>query len=134
MWTVDNGRWTMKSIDLSPAWVCDTAAGSDFYLDALYNYLMQRKKILLVLSLAFMLSACRLVSWEVTPTSTPTVTSSATRLPWPTQTETPTPELLPMCTPPLCAIGTNEVYYCSETCPNGCGTTCATYTPTPTAP
>jgi hypothetical protein len=46
-------------------------------------------------------------------------------------TFTPTPEFLPMCTPPLCAIGTSEVYYCSATCPNGCGTTCATYTPAP---
>ncbi|HCC78673.1 MAG: hypothetical protein A2X25_10170 [Chloroflexi bacterium GWB2_49_20] len=92
---------------------------------------MQLKKTLLVLSLAFMLCACRLVRWEVTTTPTPTVTSTNTRLPLPTQTETLTPEFLPMCTPPLCAIGTNEVYYCSETCPNGCGTTCATYTPTP---
>jgi hypothetical protein len=37
-----------------------------------------------------------------------------------------------ICTPPLCAIGTNEVYTCSGTaCPAGCGTTCATYTPAP---
>jgi hypothetical protein len=36
-----------------------------------------------------------------------------------------------ICTPPLCAIGTNEVYYCSEVCPGGCGTTCATITPGP---
>jgi hypothetical protein len=36
-----------------------------------------------------------------------------------------------MCTPPLCAIGTNEVYFCSGTCPGGCGTTCATFTPAP---
>jgi len=37
----------------------------------------------------------------------------------------------PICTPPLCAIGTSEVYFCSGSCPGGCGTTCATYTPTP---
>lgn len=37
-----------------------------------------------------------------------------------------------ICTPPLCAIGTNEAYTCSSTaCPGGCGTTCATYTPAP---
>ena len=36
-----------------------------------------------------------------------------------------------ICTPPLCAIGTSEVYYCSGICPGGCGTTCATFTPAP---
>jgi hypothetical protein len=36
-----------------------------------------------------------------------------------------------ICTPPICAIGTNEVYFCSEVCPGGCGTTCATLTPVP---
>jgi hypothetical protein len=44
-----------------------------------------------------------------------------------------TPAITPMimCTPPLCAIGTSEVYCCSGNCPGGCGTTCATYTPAP---
>ena len=36
-----------------------------------------------------------------------------------------------ICTPPLCAIGTNEVYFCEGICPGGCGTTCATFTPAP---
>lgn len=36
-----------------------------------------------------------------------------------------------ICTPPICAIGANEVYYCSGVCPGGCGTTCATITPAP---
>ena len=36
-----------------------------------------------------------------------------------------------ICTPPLCAIGTNEVYFCPGICPGGCGTTCATFTPAP---
>ena len=36
-----------------------------------------------------------------------------------------------MCTPPRCAIGTSEVYFCNGECLGGCGTTCATYTPTP---
>jgi hypothetical protein len=104
---------------------------------AMYNHGMQPKKILLVVTLAGMLSACRLVNWEESFTSTPTATSTPARLHVPTITETPSPPVttyLPMCTPPLCAIGTSEVYYCSETCPNGCGTTCATYTPTPTPP
>ncbi|HTX92245.1 MAG TPA: carboxypeptidase-like regulatory domain-containing protein [Anaerolineales bacterium] len=53
-----------------------------------------------------------------TPTFTPTVTGTAT------------PIL--MCTPPACAIGTSETYTCtSGNCPGGCGTACATYTPTP---
>jgi len=36
-----------------------------------------------------------------------------------------------ICTPPLCAIGTSEVYHCPGVCPGGCGTTCATFTPAP---
>jgi hypothetical protein len=36
-----------------------------------------------------------------------------------------------ICTPPLCAIGVSEVYYCAGVCPAGCGTTCATFTPAP---
>jgi hypothetical protein len=36
-----------------------------------------------------------------------------------------------ICTPPLCAIGVSEVYFCPEVCPAGCGTTCATFTPAP---
>jgi len=36
-----------------------------------------------------------------------------------------------ICTPPLCAIGVSEVYYCADVCPAGCGTTCATFTPAP---
>jgi hypothetical protein len=36
-----------------------------------------------------------------------------------------------ICTPPACAIGTSEVYYCEGVCPGGCGTTCATFTPAP---
>jgi len=36
-----------------------------------------------------------------------------------------------ICTPPICAIGTSEVYYCEGVCAGGCGTTCATFTPEP---
>lgn len=36
-----------------------------------------------------------------------------------------------ICTPPLCAIGVSEVYYCPGVCPAGCGTICATFTPAP---
>jgi hypothetical protein len=51
-----------------------------------------------------------------TPTATPTLTATRN----------------PVCTPPPCAIGTSESYTCtSGNCPGGCGTTCATYTPTP---
>jgi hypothetical protein len=44
---------------------------------------------------------------------------------------TPDDEYALMCTPPVCAIGTSEVYYCPGDCPGGCGTTCATFTPEP---
>jgi hypothetical protein len=50
------------------------------------------------------------------------------------QAATPTGTGTPMavCTPPPCALGTSEAYTCtSGTCPGGCGTTCATYTPKP---
>jgi hypothetical protein len=43
-------------------------------------------------------------------------------------TPTPTPEVWPVCTPPLCGPG--EVYHCPDTCPGGCGTVCAAPTPT----
>jgi poly-gamma-glutamate capsule biosynthesis protein CapA/YwtB (metallophosphatase superfamily) len=46
-------------------------------------------------------------------------------------TLTPTATFMAVCTPPRCAIGTTETYYCPGVCPAGCGTTCATYTPTP---
>jgi serine/threonine-protein kinase len=47
-------------------------------------------------------------------------------------TDTPTPMSItttpaPVCTPPLCA--TDEVYFCPDDCPGGCGTECATVTP-----
>jgi hypothetical protein len=43
----------------------------------------------------------------------------------------PTATFMIVCTPPRCSIGTSEVYFCPGTCPAGCGTTCATYTPNP---
>jgi len=51
----------------------------------------------------------------------------------PSRTSTPTPSatFMAVCTPPRCAIGAGETYYCPGVCPAGCGTTCATYTPTP---
>jgi hypothetical protein len=96
---------------------------------------MQIRKIGLVMIMVVLLSACWVIPWKkVPPTPTPTITSTATRFQQILATDTPTytPQFYPMCTPPLCAIGTSEVYYCSETCPNGCGTVCATFTPTPT--
>ena len=107
---------------------CKSHMGSD----ALYNSLMKARQAVLILILMVMLSACRLIPWlDVSPSPTPTLTSTATRLIRQVPSLTPSLAFYPMCTPPLCAIGTNEVYYCSETCPNGCGTVCATYTPVP---
>ena len=40
----------------------------------------------------------------------------------------PTDTPYPLCTPPPCK--TDESYHCPEECPGGCGTTCATHTPT----
>lgn len=59
--------------------------------------------------------------------------TEAKQTPTPTPTETPLPtgEAMPsiQCTPPPCAISLNEIYYCPDICPGGCGTICATYTP-----
>jgi hypothetical protein len=60
-----------------------------------------------------------------TPTNTPSLTHTETLTP------TSTATFMVVCTPPRCAIGNSETYYCSGVCPGGCGTTCATYTPTP---
>jgi hypothetical protein len=71
--------------------------------------------------------------WFNTPTASLTNTATPTRtaLLTPTFTLTPTAPFIVVCTPPPCAIGTNEIYFCPGVCPGGCGTTCATYTPTP---
>jgi hypothetical protein len=68
-------------------------------------------------------------SWFSTPTSTPSLSLTFT----PTEISTPTltATFMVVCTPPRCAIGTNETYYCPGVCPGGCGTSCATFTPTP---
>ncbi|MEJ5308466.1 MAG: hypothetical protein WHX52_01725 [Anaerolineae bacterium] len=68
----------------------------------------------------------------VTPTAelpTPTFTPEPTSTPEPISSPTNTPFV--MCTPPACAA--NEVYYCPDACPGGCGTTCVTPTPKPAA-
>ena len=59
--------------------------------------------------------------WLFDPTSTPTQTPTSTL----------ESRYMIMCTPPACAIGTSETYYCAGVCNGGCGTTCATYTPLP---
>jgi poly-gamma-glutamate capsule biosynthesis protein CapA/YwtB (metallophosphatase superfamily) len=46
-----------------------------------------------------------------------------------TSTTVPTTTFKAICTPPRCAIGSGETYYCAGVCPGGCGTTCATTTP-----
>ncbi len=74
-----------------------------------------------------------------TPTASPTKPATPTNIPslpptfTPTETSTqiPTATFMVVCTPPPCAIGTRETYYCPGVCSGGCGTTCATYTPTP---
>ena len=50
----------------------------------------------------------------------------------PVPTRTPTPSVGPLCTPPPC--GADEVFFCPEKCPGGCGTVCATRTPTAASP
>ncbi len=62
-----------------------------------------------------------------THTSEPTFTPTPTLTPEPTSSPTNTPFV--MCTPPACAA--NEVYYCPDACPGGCGATCVTPTPGP---
>jgi hypothetical protein len=47
----------------------------------------------------------------------------------PTSAPTASPTIMPVCTPPPCTA--DEVYFCPESCPGGCGTVCATVTPDP---
>lgn len=69
----------------------------------------------LLLVVAALLAACR--PWQLPPTPTPTPSRTPV---------SPTPII--QCTPPPCAAG--EVYVCpSGDCPGGCGTGCATVTP-----
>jgi hypothetical protein len=52
----------------------------------------------------------------------------------PSQGEEPAPVTntpQPVCTPPAC--GEDEIIYCPETCPGGCGVTCSTVTPSPSS-
>jgi hypothetical protein len=81
-----------------------------------------------IIGLAVFASACLMAA----PTETKAPFATRTTRPSDTIRPSDTPTYMPMCTPPLCAIGTSEVYYCRDTCPNGCGTVCATYTPSPT--
>lgn len=61
----------------------------------------------------------------LTHTPTPSRSQTLTSTPIP-QAPTNTPVM--MCTPPPCKA--DEVYHCPDTCPGGCGTQCATPTPT----
>lgn len=56
------------------------------------------------------------------PSGLELVTTTPTSLPLPEE-----PTSFPVCTPPACAP--DEMYYCPDECPGGCGTTCATATP-----
>jgi YVTN family beta-propeller protein len=67
---------------------------------------------------------------DTTVTASPAVSEevvSGTQAP--TLEPSPTPTPLIRCTPPPCKE--NEEYYCPSECPEGCGTTCATRTPSP---
>jgi len=80
--------------------------------------------------LIYLLTACSFPKGAKTPVITlhPSLTlpRTATATPIPTATSLDTTQAL--CTPPPCAA--NEAYFCTGECPGGCGTTCATYTPT----
>jgi hypothetical protein len=65
---------------------------------------------------------------QPSPRPSASATSSPPQLPTATASNTP----VVMCTPPAC--GADEVYYCQDECPGGCGTQCATPTPTLTPP
>ncbi len=72
----------------------------------------------------------------LTPSATPLApTQEPTRTPTPASTSTPAPPKptntpVVTCTPPPCSV--DEVHYCPDVCAGGCGTQCAT--PTPTVP
>ncbi len=87
--------------------------------------------ILVSVLFIILLTSCNLNGATATPTLTVTAAPLPTDTPttMPTTTATPTATYMILCTPPPCAIGTSETYYCPSLCPGGCGTTCATYTP-----
>jgi glucose/arabinose dehydrogenase len=76
-----------------------------------------------------LLTACAFLSSNDNPPVT-LLPETLTLPPKPTETprSNPTDTPFPQCTPPPCKD--DESYYCAEECPGGCGTTCATHTPT----
>lgn len=83
-------------------------------------------RMIIFFSIVSLLMACSIIS-QIEPTpfptfSAPTFTAMETPL-----AEATTPVI--QCTPPPC--GENETYHCPDECPGGCGTTCATLTPSP---
>ncbi len=89
-----------------------------------------RSQMILILGIVCTLIACSVVTRiEQTPLPTfspptKTVPSVTNEVSTPTAVAT-TPII--QCTPPPC--NENEAYHCPEECPGGCGTTCATHTP-----
>ena len=70
-----------------------------------------------------------IITVTVPVTNEPTITAvSVTATAENTETAASATPMI-MCTPPACSA--NEVYFCASDCPGGCGTTCATVTPTP---
>ncbi len=91
--------------------------------------LLLRNSTFIFLLIGIPLSACSLLS---SPSNTPVITLPSTlTLPLQlTETDQPADSQQPICTPPPCAV--NEDYNCPDECPGGCGTICATHTPSAT--
>ncbi|MBN2386599.1 MAG: hypothetical protein JXB85_06225 [Anaerolineales bacterium] len=83
-----------------------------------------------VIGILLVLIACAPADFTTEPI--PTIPGE-THTPQATSTQDPFPISEPgvVCTPPPCA--TDEIYSCPDECPAGCGTTCATMTPSPTS-
>jgi glucose/arabinose dehydrogenase len=84
--------------------------------------LINRSRLLIIIILVSLISACDVSNQTGGETVRPTSPPLAV-----TQKQTATP--MPVCTPPPCSK--NESYHCPDECIGGCGTVCATHTPTP---
>jgi len=88
----------------------------------------KRTYFAIAILIVIFVSSCYFLSPSETPTPLPTF-APPTFTPF-SQTFTPFSETpIIQCTPPLCQE--NEAYHCPDECPGGCGTTCATHTPSP---
>lgn len=89
-------------------------------------------RTLVILSVLSLLMACSFIPLleptPLAPFSPPTATDIVVAEDNATPAVEPTTPVI-QCTPPPCAE--NEAYHCPDDCPGGCGTTCATHTPSP---